>query len=31
MKTGFVFSEKLSRGKVHGEDAHPYVRNNISS
>lgn len=29
MKTGFVFSEKLSRGKVHGEDAHPYVMNNI--
>lgn len=29
MKTGCVFSEKLSRGKMHGEDAYPYVKDNI--
>lgn len=29
MITGCVFSEKFSRGKVHGEDAYPYAVNDI--
>lgn len=29
MKTGYIFYEKLSRGKMHGEDAFPYVDDNL--
>lgn len=29
MKTGKVFYEKLSRGKMHGEDAYPYAEDNL--